>query len=131
MAEPEPEDPRFICGLDATLRVIAGKWKPLILFFLARGPMRYGELRRSVRGVSDKVLIQQLKDLELDGVVSRTDHKEIPPRVDYALTPLGEGLAAVLAPLCEWGEANEALIAAAMRRRGAKVAGSGKAAARG
>lgn len=77
------------CGLNATLRIISGKWKPLILFFLRDGPKRYGELKRLTRGVSDKVLIQQLKDLEADRVVARTDYKEVPPRVDYALTPLG------------------------------------------
>ena len=54
MANENSENPRFICGLDATLHVISGKWKPLILFFLNRGPTRYGELKRSVRGVSDK-----------------------------------------------------------------------------
>ena len=84
--------PPFTCGLDATFRVIGGKWKPLILFFLHDGSKRYGELKRCVRGVSDKMLIQQLKELESDGVVSRTDHKEIPPRVDYALTSSGRML---------------------------------------
>ena len=90
----------FSCGLDATLRVIAGKWKPLILYFLLQGPNRYGELKRAVKGVSDKVLIQQLKELEADGVLLRTDYKEVPPRVDYALTPLGRSLAQALEPLC-------------------------------
>lgn len=80
-----PNLPGFTCGLDATLRVVAGKWKPLILYFLAQGgPTRYGELRRSVRDVSDKMLIQQLKELESDGLVKRTDYKEVPPRVDYS-----------------------------------------------
>jgi len=65
-----------------------GKWKPLVLFFLRNGPKRYGELKRLIPGVSDKVLIQQLKDLEADRVLARTDYKEVPPRVDYALTPL-------------------------------------------
>jgi len=95
--------PSFSCGLDATLRVISGKWKPLIIYFLLDGPNRYGELRRAVRGVSDKMLIQQLKELEGDGIVYRTDHKEVPPRVDYTLTPLGRSLAEALAPLCAWG----------------------------
>jgi len=72
------------CGLNATLRIISGKWKPLILFFLRDGPKRYGELKRLIPGVSDKVLIQQLKDLEADRVLARTDYKEVPPRVDYA-----------------------------------------------
>lgn len=102
-----PVLPGFTCGLDATLRVIAGKWKPLILYFLAQGgPTRYGELRRAVRDVSDKMLIQQLKELEADGLVKRTDYKEIPPRVDYSLTPLGVSLAEALVPLCSWGTEN-------------------------
>jgi len=96
----------FSCGLDATLRIISGKWKPLILFFLREGPRRYGELRRLVEGVSDKVLIQQLKDLEADRVLSRTDYKEVPPRVDYTLTPLGRSLADAIVPLCTWGTAH-------------------------
>jgi len=93
----------FSCGLDAALRLISGKWKPLILFFLRDGTKRYGELKRVIGGVSDKVLIQQLKDLEADGVLARTDYKEVPPRVDYSLTPLGRSLADALVPLCTWG----------------------------
>ncbi|EJL03144.1 MULTISPECIES: helix-turn-helix domain-containing protein [Pseudomonas] len=93
----------FSCGLDATLRIISGKWKPLVLFFLRDGPKRYGELKRLVQGVSDKVLIQALKDLEADHVLARTDYKEVPPRVDYALTPLGLSLAEAIVPLCTWG----------------------------
>lgn len=106
MSETPPSPTGFTCGLDATLRVISGKWKPLILYFLAQGPTRYGELRRAVRGVSDKMLIQHLKEMETDGLVVRTDHREVPPRVDYDLTPLGRSLAAALAPLCDWGLAN-------------------------
>lgn len=98
----------FTCGLDATLRIISGKWKPLILYFLLRGPNRYGELKRAIRDVSDKVLIQQLKELEADGVLLRTDYKEVPPRVDYTLTPLGRSLAQALEPLCNWGTENMA-----------------------
>jgi DNA-binding HxlR family transcriptional regulator len=102
-----PTLPGFTCDLDATLRVIAGKWKPLILYFVAQGgPTRYGALRRAVRDVSDKMLIQQLQELEADGLVRRTDYKEIPPRVDYSLTPLGRSLAEALVPLCSWGTEN-------------------------
>jgi DNA-binding HxlR family transcriptional regulator len=93
----------FSCGLDATLRIISGKWKPLVLFFLRDGPRRYGELKRLVEGVSDKVLIQQLKDLEFDRVILRTDYQEVPPRVDYTLTPLGRSLSDAIVPLCTWG----------------------------
>jgi DNA-binding HxlR family transcriptional regulator len=93
----------FSCGLDAALFVVGGKWKPLILFHLAHGARRYGELKRAIGGVSDKVLIQQLKELRADGIIHRLDYGEIPPKVDYSLTPLGKTLAAALAPLCAWG----------------------------
>jgi DNA-binding HxlR family transcriptional regulator len=115
-----PTLPGFTCGLDATLRVIAGKWKPLILYFVAQGgPTRYGELRRAVRDVSDKMLIQQLKELEADGLVQRTDYKEIPPRVDYTLTPLGRSLAEALVPLCAWGANNMAEVTRVFAERAA------------
>lgn len=115
-----PTLPGFTCGLDATLRVIAGKWKPLILYFVAQGgPTRYGALRRAVRDVSDKMLIQQLKELEADGLVKRTDYKEIPPRVDYSLTPLGHSLAEALVPLCSWGTENMAEVTRVFAERDA------------
>ena len=107
-ATPISGAPRFTCGLDATLKIISGKWKPLILYFLLRGPTRYGELKRAVRDVSDKVLIQHLKELEADGVLRRNDYKEVPPRVDYTLTQLGQSLAQALEPLCAWGTENMA-----------------------
>ena len=105
------------CGLNATLRIISGKWKPLVLFFLRDGPKRYGELKRLVQGVSDKVLIQQLKDLEADRVLARTDYKEVPPRVDYTLTPLGRSLADAIIPLCTWGTENMAEMASIFAKR--------------
>ena len=113
-----PTLPGFTCGLDATLRVISGKWKPLILYFLAQGgPTRYGELRRAMRDVSDKMLIQQLKELAADGLVQRTDYKEVPPRVDYTLTPLGHSLAEALVPLCTWGTDNLAEVTRVFAQR--------------
>jgi DNA-binding HxlR family transcriptional regulator len=115
-----PTLPGFTCGLDATLRVIAGKWKPLVLYFLAQGgPTRYGELRRAVAKVTDKVLIQQLKELEADGLVKRTDYREVPPRVDYGLTALGHSLAQALVPLCTWGTDHMAEVTGVMAQRGA------------
>ena len=107
------------CGLNATLRVISGKWKPLVLFFLRDGPKRYGELKRLVQGVSDKVLIQQLKDLEADRVLARKDYREVPPHVDYALTPLGRSLAEAIVPLCTWGTENAAEMANIFAKRDA------------
>ena len=91
------------CGLEATLAVIGGKWKPIILWHLAPGPLRFGELRRQVVGISEKMLAQQLREMEADGIVSRRDFREVPPRVEYSLTPFGGSLVEALRPLCEWG----------------------------
>ena len=96
----------FSCGLEASLSVIGGKWKFLIIWQLANRPRRFGELRRFVTGVTEKMLIQGLKELEKDGVVSRKDFREIPPKVEYSLTERGVELANVLKPLCEWGTEN-------------------------
>jgi DNA-binding HxlR family transcriptional regulator len=93
----------YICGLDASLDVVGGKWKGLILWTLRSQAHRFGELRRSVDGISEKMLIQHLKEMEADGIVKRKDFKEVPPRVEYALTPFGQSLNAALEPLCEWG----------------------------
>jgi DNA-binding HxlR family transcriptional regulator len=91
------------CGLEAALDVIGGKWKPIVLWRLTSGPRRFGELRRLVTGISEKMLIQQLREMERDGIVERKDFQEIPPRVEYALTELGASLTVALGPLCEWG----------------------------
>jgi len=107
----------FSCGLDVALAVIGGKWKPLVLYHLAKDTLRYGELRRAVGAVTHKVLIQQLKDLEADGIVKRVDHREIPPRVDYSLTKLGQTLAGALVPLCQWGTEHVREIERAVARR--------------
>ena len=107
----------FTCGLDAALHIMGGKWKPLIVCHLAKGPMRYATLRRAVGKVSDKVLGQQLKDLVADGVVLRRDYGEIPPKVEYSLTPFGSNLAAALAHLCEWGSRHSPELAAIVARR--------------
>jgi DNA-binding HxlR family transcriptional regulator len=93
----------YCCGLEAALDVVGGKWKVLILWALRVEAQRFGELRRAVAGISEKMLIQHLKEMQADGVVARKDFKEVPPRVEYALTPFGGSLYAALAPLCEWG----------------------------
>ncbi len=92
------------CGLEAALDVVGGKWKPIVLWHLAPGCRRFGELRRLVTGISEKMLIQQLREMEADGIVARKDYREIPPRVEYALTPFGVSLSKALRPLCEWGQ---------------------------
>ena len=92
-----------VCGLDAALAVMGGKWKPLILYHLNPGPRRFGDLRRQVAGISEKVLIQQLRELAAAGVVVRHDYQRVPPMVDYTVTPFGMTLVRALMPLCEWG----------------------------
>ncbi|WP_128379660.1 winged helix-turn-helix transcriptional regulator [Streptomyces cavernae] len=95
----------YSCGLDAAVDVVGGKWKPMILWTLhAGGTLRFGELRRHISGVSEKMLTQQLRELEADGIVHREVHREVPPRVEYSLTALGGQLNAALVPLGEWGE---------------------------
>lgn len=98
------------CGLDIALRVVGGKWKPLVLFYLGGGPRRFGELKRMVAGISEKVLIQQLRELSEAGIVVRRDYQEVPPRVDYAMTEYGKTLAQALIPLCDWGNANRSRV---------------------
>jgi DNA-binding HxlR family transcriptional regulator len=97
----EPE-----CGLDVSLAVMGGKWKPLILYYLRSGSKRFGELKRLIMGISEKVLIQQLRELMAADIVLRYDYKQIPPKVEYTLTALGETLVEALLPLCEWGTRN-------------------------
>lgn len=94
----------YVCGLDAAVDVVGGKWKPLILWALHDGTHRFGELKRHVSGVSEKMLIQQLRELEADGVVHREVYREVPPRVEYSLTDLGQALNTALLPLGEWGD---------------------------
>jgi DNA-binding HxlR family transcriptional regulator len=91
------------CGLEAALDVIGGKWKVLVLWHLSQGPRRFGELRRLVTPISEKMLIQSLREMGGDGIVKRNDFREIPPRVEYSLTPFGVSLLEALKPLCEWG----------------------------
>jgi DNA-binding HxlR family transcriptional regulator len=94
------------CGLDVALSVVGGKWKPIVLFHLNGGPRRFGELRRLVAGISEKVLIQQVRELAEDGIIVRCDYHEVPPRVDYQMTEFGRTLAQALMPLCVWGNEN-------------------------
>ncbi len=105
------------CGLDAALAVMGGKWKPLILYHLAPGPKRFGDLKRLVAGVSEKVLIQHLRELAAAGVLSRHDYQRVPPMVDYTITAFGSTLARALMPLCEWGTLHRAQIAEIMHPR--------------
>ncbi|QNE75275.1 transcriptional regulator [Streptomyces finlayi] len=93
----------YVCGIDAAMGVVGGKWKGLILWALNERTYRFGELRRELPGVTEKVLTSHLRELEEDGIVHREVHAEVPPRVEYSLTPLGVSLNEALEPLGAWG----------------------------
>ena len=114
----------FQCGLEAVIEILGGKWKPLIVYHLASGAKRTGQLRRLVTNVSEKMLIQHLKEMVDDGVIRRIDFQTMPPHVEYELTDFGQSLAKVLAPLCEWGTRHTADIARIVqsRQRGSAAA---------
>ncbi|MGC3001390.1 winged helix-turn-helix transcriptional regulator [Streptomyces sp. G35A] len=96
----------YVCGIDAAMDVIGGKWKVLILWALNERRHRFGELRRELPGVTEKVLAAQLRELEADGIVHREEYDEVPPRVEYSLTPRGAALNEALEPLGAWGRQN-------------------------
>ena len=87
-----------------TLNVLGGKWKRLILSCLLDGPRRYGELRRLLPEITEKMLIQELRDLSADGIVARTVHQVVAPRVDYSLTEQGQRVRPFFAQLLGWGQ---------------------------
>jgi DNA-binding HxlR family transcriptional regulator len=93
------------CPVTQTLNIVGGKWKALILFQLTQGHMRTGELERNLPGITQKMLIQQLRELEQDGLVLRKVYAEVPPRVEYSLTELGLSFLPVLKAMADWGHA--------------------------
>jgi DNA-binding HxlR family transcriptional regulator len=105
----------YICGIDAAMDVVTGKWKSLILWELAaHGTRRFGELRRGLPGVSEKMLVQHLREMEADGLVHREVYPQVPPKVEYSLTDDGRELNEALGPLGDWGRQRIARIGAEM-----------------
>lgn len=94
-----------VCPVETTLTLISDKWKVLILRDLLSGTKRFGELKKSIGGVSQKVLTTQLRQMEYSGLLNRTVYPEVPPRVEYTLTELGYSLKPVLDAMGSWGEA--------------------------
>ena len=107
------------CGAREIFEVVSGRWGPLAVMALKRGTMRHGELRRELKGVSQKMLIQTLRNLERNGLVAREVHPVVPPRVEYSLTPLGASLQPLLEAVCQWSERHLAEIEAARLAAGA------------
>ena len=101
----------FDCPVSAALQVIGGRWKILIIYNLFEGMARFTELQRATGGISKRVLAQQLRQLEHDGIVARKAYDQSPPRVEYALTEFGRTLEPVMDLLCAWGERFERRIA--------------------
>lgn len=92
------------CSVRAALSVIGGKWKPVIARYLMLGTKRFGELRKEMPDATQKMLTQQLRELERDGIVARKIYRVVPPKVEYSLTSYGQTLRPVLEALCKWGE---------------------------
>lgn len=93
----------YNCGLGVAFDVIGGKWKAVILWLLNEKPYRFGELKRQLPGISERILINQLREMENDGIILRHDFKQVPPKVEYSITPLGKTLNEALCPLSDWG----------------------------
>lgn len=107
---PHGEVEAFACPVTFTVEVIGGKWKSLILYHLMSGTRRFNELRRLMPEVTQRMLTLQLRELEADNVVAREVYREVPPKVEYSLTPLGLTLAPLISAMRDWGAAHEQAI---------------------
>ncbi|MGJ9385455.1 winged helix-turn-helix transcriptional regulator [Salipaludibacillus sp. CF4.18] len=92
-----------LCPVETTVGLISNKWKILILRELLKGTKRFGELRNGIDGISQKVLTQNLRSMEEDGIIQRQAYPEVPPRVEYFLSDLGETLKPIIATMEQWG----------------------------
>lgn len=104
---PQGEIEAFACPVAFTVDVIGGKWKSLILFHLMSGTKRFNELRRLIPDITQRMLTLQLRELETDGVIHREIYREVPPKVEYSLTELGNSLAPLVSAMREWGAVHE------------------------
>jgi len=102
MATAAKHGPSWHCPAERTLDFLSGKWRAMVIFWLMDGPLRFNELQRRLGAITHRTLSKTLKEMEADGLVTRTDHGEIPPRVDYALTERGRSLRPVLQALEDW-----------------------------
>ncbi len=94
------------CSVEATVSLIDGKWKCVILFHLLKGTARFNEIRRRLPGVTQRMLTNQLREMEADGLIIRTVYPQVPPKVEYRLSPLGLTMEPLLYGLKKWGDAN-------------------------
>ena len=96
------------CPVATTVQMIGSKWKLLIMRNLLQRPWRFNELKKDLEGISQKVLTDSLRSMEADGIVTRTVYPEVPPRVEYALSPLGESMRPIMDAMESWGNAYKA-----------------------
>lgn len=94
----------FNCPVEATVKLMGGKYKSVILWNLADGKLRYSEIHRLIPSATDKVLTQQLKEMEKDGLILREVYPQVPPKTEYSLTDFGRTLMPVLNAMCDWGK---------------------------
>ena len=100
-----------LCPAEATARIVGGRWKAAVLEQLFQGTKRFSELKRAIGGITQRTLSQQLRDLQSTGIVERTVYAHTPPRVVYAITPLGRSLRPLLDTMCHWGKSHSAATA--------------------
>ena len=93
----------FNCPVEATIRLIGGKYKAVILWHLMNQTLRYNEIHKRIPNATDKMLAQQLRELEKDGLINRTVYPVVPPKTEYSLTDFGQTLAPILDAMCDWG----------------------------
>ncbi|NQY26357.1 MAG: helix-turn-helix transcriptional regulator [Piscirickettsiaceae bacterium] len=105
----------FSCPIGGTLNVFAGRWKPEILWHLKTGYMRFNQLQRAIGDVSQKMLTQQLRELERDGLIKRTQYPEIPPRVEYQYTELAKTLQPIFTALLKWNDKHNSAVIKAQK----------------
>jgi len=100
-----------VCGTAHALSIIGGRWKPTILHhLLVAGKLRFGELRDQVKGISERMLVLQLRELEADAIITREVYAEVPPRVEYALTDMGLSMRNMLEGISQWGVMHKAIV---------------------
>ena len=104
MKEPLAAMPAWNCPAERTLEFLSGKWRPMAIFWLMAGPLRFNELQRRLGAITHRTLSKTLKEMEADGLVERKDYREIPPRVDYSLTERGRSLEPVLQAMETWAQ---------------------------
>ena len=105
------EKPPELCPVETTARIVGGRWKAAVLEQLFQGTRRFSELKRAIAGITQRTLSQQLRDLQGTGIVERTVYADTPPRVVYAITPLGKSLRPLLDAMCHWGKSHAAAMA--------------------